>query len=92
MNHLGPDQLVDCLDRLLLAPGVDEDPEIFIDRVAEEYLRELVRQAHIPIKYLNVLRDDVRVEVQDLLRVRSYGFSSLGEYLRAQLRPRRSVA
>lgn len=92
MTHLGHDQLVDCLDRLLASLSGDEDPEIFIDRVSEEYLMELVRQAHIPLRYLATLRDDVRTEVQDLLRVRSYKYPSLTEYLRSLVQPRRSAA
>lgn len=92
MTHLGHDQLVDCLDRLLASLSGDEDPEIFIDRVSEEYLMELVRQAHIPLRYLATLRDDVRTEVQDLLRVRSYKYPSLTEYLRSLAQPRRSAA
>jgi hypothetical protein len=75
------DQLVICLEQLLQSITGEEDPEIFIDRVAEDYLMTLVRQAHIPICYLTTLKDDVRTEVHDLLRIRSYGFSSLKEYL-----------
>jgi len=75
------DQLVDCLEKLLCSVMSDEDPEIFVDRVAEDYLMTLVREAHIPIRYLSSLRDDVRTEVLDLLRIRSYGFSSLKEFL-----------
>ena len=89
MTHLGSDQLVECLDRLLNSVNGDEDPEIFVDRVAEEYLLELVRQAHIPLRYLATLRDDVRTEVQDLLRVRSYGYASLNDYLRSLVTPQR---
>jgi hypothetical protein len=92
MAQPGSDQLVDCLERLLASVTGEEDPEIFIDRVAEEYLMELVRQAHIPLRYLATLRDDVRTEIQDLLRVRSYGFPSLSDYLRSLAQPRRSAA
>lgn len=92
MTQLGHDQLVECLDRLLTAINGDEDPEIFVDRVAEEYLMELVRQAHIPLRYLTTLRDDVRAEVQDLLRVRAYGYPSLKDYFQSLAQPRRSTA
>jgi hypothetical protein len=92
MTQPGSDQLVQCLDRLLNSVNGDEDPEIFIDRVAEEYLMELVRQAHIPLRYLATLRDDVRTEIQDLLRVRAYGYPSLDDYLRSLAQqPRRST-
>ncbi|MGE0761776.1 MAG: hypothetical protein AB7N80_00720 [Bdellovibrionales bacterium] len=74
------DQLVDCLEKLLSCVLGDEDPEIFIDRVAEEYLMALVREAHIPLRYLSTLRDDVRTEVMDLLRIRAYNYPSLKEY------------
>ena len=77
------DQLVDCLERLLTSWTGNEDPEIFIDLVAEDYLMTLVRQAHIPIRYLDTLRDDVRAELMDLLRVRSYGYPSLADYLQS---------
>lgn len=78
------DQLVECLEKLMSTLIGDEDPEVFIDRVAEEYLMCLVKQAHIPFAYLANLRDDVRTEIHDLLRIRSYGYPSLKEYLAGQ--------
>lgn len=84
------DQLVVCLDNVLTSWSGNEDPEIFIDLVAEEYLMSLVRQAHIPLRYLDSLRDDVRAEIMDVLRVRSYGYPSLADYLQTQkVGPRR---
>lgn len=77
------DQLTECLDKLLTTLSADENPDVFIDRVAEEYLMVLVRQAHIPLRYLENMKEDVKIEVIDLLRVRSYGFSSLAEFIRS---------
>lgn len=83
MDYTMRDQLADCLDKLLAALSPDENPEVFVDRVAEEYLMVLVRQAHIPLRYLENMKEDVKLEVIDLLRVRSYGFNSLAEFLRS---------
>lgn len=84
------DQLVECLDKILTSWSGNDEPEIFIDLVAEDYLMSLVRQAHIPLRYLDTLRDDVRAEIMDILRVRSYGYPSLGDYLQTQkVSPRR---
>lgn len=85
--------MVECLEKLLCMVMSDEDPEIFVDRVAEDYLMTLVREAHIPLRYLSSLRDDVRTEVLDLLRIRAYGFSSLKEFLLSRVdQSRRSSA
>jgi len=85
------DQLADCLDKMLATVSADENAEVFVDRVAEEYLMALVRQAHIPLRYLENMKEDVKIEGIDLLRVRSYGFAHLAEFLRSQSPgPRRS--
>lgn len=78
------DHLVDCLERMLTSVTADQDPEIFVDMVTEEYLMSLVREAHIPLRYLSSLRDDVRTEITDLLRVRAYSYPSLQEYFVSQ--------
>lgn len=80
MKHEASDQLVECLERLLATVQGNEDVDIFVDMVAEEYMMNLVRDAHIPLRYLSNLRDDIRVEILDLLRIRAYTYPSLKEY------------
>ncbi len=80
MKQEAHDQLVDCLERMLTSVQGNEDPEVFIDMVAEDYMITLVREAHIPLRYLSSLREDIRTEILDLLRIRAYNYPSLQEY------------
>lgn len=66
---------------MLASLSKDDDSEVFVARVVEEYLMTLVRQAHIPIKYLESLREDLMTDVHDMLRIKTYGHTNLGEYL-----------
>ena len=84
------DILVQCFDRVLDEIGANDEAEVFVARVAEEYMMALVRKAHIPLKYLESLRDDISTEVLDMLRVRTYGYVSLAEYLTKRRRPNKS--
>jgi len=87
MDPANADILVECFERVI-AHFDEDDVEIFVARVAEEYLIELIRQAHIPIRYIEQLRDDVMCEVQEILKIKSYGSLSFGDYLN-QRRTRR---
>jgi hypothetical protein len=77
----GHDLLHISFDRVLASFDCD-DVDVFISRVAEDYLLALVAIGHVPMRYLESLRDDVLHEVQDILKVKSYGTLNFGEYLR----------
>jgi hypothetical protein len=81
MKAIERDPLVNCLEQRLTLVKPNESPELFIEGVAEAYLLSLIKQAHVPMRYLETLKEEVRVEILDLLRIRSYKSGSLEEYL-----------
>ena len=72
-------------EQLCLNDEPDEKPDQFIEKVIEEYLAELAQSAHIPLPYLKSLREDLSVELQDMLRIKTYGFFNLADYRAHQL-------
>ena len=91
MQNTERDLLYECFERVLQVTGPGDHAEVLVVRVAEEYLMELVRQAHIPIRYLDGLREDICTEVQDMLRIKTYGYMSLAEYLEKCRQPLRKA-
>lgn len=45
----------------------------FIFRIVEEYVIELIRIGHIPIHYLETIREDLEAEVLDMFLKKTYG-------------------
>ena len=47
--------------------------EEFIFRIVEEYVMELIRIGHIPIHYLENIREDLEAKMLEMFRKKTYG-------------------
>lgn len=75
------DLLYRIFERHLLDPSSkNKDPEEFVFRIVEEYVMNLIREAHIPISYLETIRQDLEDEVLEMFRAKTYGHPSLKSY------------
>ena len=71
-----------------LHSGVYDDAKVdkFIEDVVEFYLINLNQGGHIPLQMVDKLRQDLSVDVQDMLRVKTYGHTGIAAYNQARRR------
>lgn len=75
------DLLYRIFERHLLDPtSKEKEQDEFIFRIVEEYVMNLIREAHIPIHYLETIRQDLEAEVLEMFRVKTYGHPNLKSY------------
>lgn len=61
----------------------DESEERFILRVIEKYITSLSKEGFILSEHSDEIREDLQEEVQSMLRSKTYGFFSIGDFRRA---------
>ena len=54
--------------------------EQLADKVALDYLDQLKKTATIPFKMIETIQEDLKLEALEIVRIRTYGFSSLREF------------
>jgi hypothetical protein len=68
------DRLFEIFDRHHLeGKWRSHSEEEFIFRIVEEYVMELICVGHIPLGYLETIREDLEAEVIDMYRKKTYG-------------------
>ena len=75
------DKLYEFFEQRLYSMDFEpETQEEFIYRVVEDYVGDLIQIAHIPIHFLKGLQVDLEEEVSEMLKKKTYGFSSIQEF------------
>ena len=62
----------------------DESTAEFLERVVGEYVRCLTQQGTIPHEHRSVIENDLKDEVLEMLRKRTYGHFSLAEFRKSR--------
>jgi hypothetical protein len=70
----------------------DETSDQLIYKVVADYLDDLMKMASIPVKVAEFVENDLRDEVRDMLRKKTYGYMSLTEFRQAQTKTSKSKA
>jgi len=70
--------------QLLSAMVEDETSDEFLARVVREYMLLLNARGNILPKHVSVIEADLREEVLEMMRKRTYGYYNLAEFRRAQ--------
>lgn len=80
--HEKNDFLYQIFEKQLLQPSdFEQSFEDFTNEVVAYYLFELAQQGVlVPTQLRDIMEQDLCDEVQDMLRKKTYGFSSLREY------------
>lgn len=65
---------------------LEESSRDLIDRVVDQYMDLLISQGEIPLFAVRDIIEDLRADVTEMFRKKTYGFFSLQEY-----RARRSI-
>ena len=73
------DPLYEIFDKHLNS-GLRQTDEEIIDAVVQEYLLFLVRQGMAPHTQGSALREDIQLEVRDMLKIKTYGHFDLRHY------------
>ncbi|MCB0412105.1 MAG: hypothetical protein KDD22_06235 [Bdellovibrionales bacterium] len=72
--EIARDRLFEIFDRHLQeGKWQSSSQDEFIFRIVEEYVIELIRVGHIPIHYLEAIRQDLEDEVLEMFQVKTYG-------------------
>jgi hypothetical protein len=58
----------------------DESQDEFIDRVVYEFIHSLVSTGRVPQSHIEDIEEDLREEILDMLRKKTYGHLSLKDY------------
>ena len=61
----------------------DETEERFVLKVIETYISSLLDKGHIILEHSDEIRDDLQEEVYAMLRAKTYGYYSIGDFRRA---------
>lgn len=71
---LNTDRLLEIFERHLGAGNWKTiSEEEFIFKIVEDYVIELIRVGHIPLHYLESIREDLEAEVLEMFRMKTYG-------------------
>lgn len=91
MEKLGADPLYSLFEQHLLNALVeDESTEDFVNRVVQDYIAEMNHTARISRQHLPMVEEDLREEVMEMLRKKTYGHYSLKEFRKAQAAKRQT--
>ena len=63
----------------------EETEEVLVQRVVATYVASLKTQGFVPPKYLQNLTDDLREEVTEMYRKKTYGHMELASYRKKHL-------
>ncbi len=75
------DLLLSIFEQQLQISLVGEDTEaVLITRVVESYILALKTQGFIPPKFIKILEEDLKEEVQEMYRKKTYGHMELASY------------
>ena len=77
--------------QLLSAMVEDETSDEFLKRVVREYMVLLSARGNILPEHVSIIEADLRDEVLEMMRKRTYGYYNLAEYRRAQSAPKAKV-
>ncbi len=79
------DQLYAIFEQHLLNALVEEEStEEFLNHVVQDYLMTVTKNGIIPQEVRHTVEDDLREEVLEMLRKKTYGHYSLKEFRRAK--------
>ena len=79
--RLKRDLLFSIFEQQLQISLVGDDTEaLLVDRVVENYMAALKTQGVIPPKFMKVLEDDLKEEVLEMYRKKTYGHLELASY------------
>ncbi len=86
MSH-GPDLLYNIFEHYLFNAIVeDETSDEFLTRVVADYLERLSQKGQVPREHREVIESDLKEEVLEMLRKKTYGHFNLSDFRRAHLR------
>ncbi|MCB0421596.1 MAG: hypothetical protein KDD61_11405 [Bdellovibrionales bacterium] len=78
------DTLYEYFEHHLFSADIeDETEERFVIRVIEKYVTSLLRQGFILSDHSDEIRDDLQEEVYGMLKAKTYGYFSIGDFRRA---------
>jgi cell division septum initiation protein DivIVA len=81
----GYDLLYTLFEQHLFNALVEEETsDAFLDRVVREYIRLLSARGMIPHEHLQTIESDLRDEVLEMLRKKTYGHYNLTEFRNAK--------
>ncbi len=91
MEKFGLDPLYVIFEQHLLNALVEEEStEEFVNRVVQDYIAGVSDSASISRQHLPMVEDDLREEVLEMLRKKTYGHYSLKEFRQAQAAQRQT--
>lgn len=77
------DPLYQIFEEHLHSGLYDDQPiDIFVRDVVDFYLADLKKSGHVPQRMHEVIKVDLVLDVQDMLRAKIYGHFGIGEYNR----------
>jgi hypothetical protein len=62
----------------------DQAEEVFLADVVDFYIQKIKGNGFVPYRIHEHLRNDLAVEVRDMLRAKIYGYHGIGAYNRAR--------
>ncbi len=65
---------------------MEETEEILVNRVVQTYLTSLKTQGFVPPKFLQDITEDLRAEVLEMYRKKTYGHLELASYRKKHLK------
>lgn len=79
--RLKRDLLFSIFDQQLQISLVGDDTEaVLVERVVESYIKVLKTQGFVPPKFFKMLEDDLKEEVLEMYRKKTYGHMELSSY------------
>jgi hypothetical protein len=91
VEKFGADPLYQLFEQHLLNALVEEEStEEFVNRVVQDYIAGFGEHALISRQHLPMVQDDLREEVMEMLRKKTYGHYSLKEFRKAQAAQRQT--
>lgn len=83
MSTMHEDPLYQVFEEHLHSGVYDQTPvEQFVRDVVETYLTKLNQRGYVPQKLQEPLRADLLLDVQEMLKAKTYGHYGIGEYNR----------
>lgn len=75
------DPLFEIFENHLFTSLVEEEShDEFVDKVIFEYIQTLTSTGRVPQNFVDDLEEDLREEILDMLRKKTYGFHTLKDY------------
>ena len=84
LHMSAPDLLYSIFEHHLFNAIVEEETnDEFLSRVVSEYLERLSKQAIVPREHIDTIETDLKEEVLEMLRKKTYGHYNLNAFRKA---------